>query len=61
MNFVEPEELRDSKNPNKFTKKKLKVYPSLMSGLGKDDIVKASSLGREMHRIANKYNLVVPI
>ena len=23
MNFVEPEELRDSKNPNKFTKKKL--------------------------------------
>ena len=61
MNFVEPEELRDSKNPNKFTKKKLKVYPSLMSGLGKDDIVKASSLGREMHRISSKYNLVVPV
>ena len=61
MNFAEAEELRDSKNPNKFTKKKLKVYPALMSGLGKDDIVGAKSLGREMHRIANKYNLVVPI
>ena len=61
MNYVEAEELRDSKDPSKFTKKDLKVYPSKMTGLGKDDLKKAKSLCREMHRISNKYNMVVPI
>ena len=61
MNYVEAEELRDSKDSSKFTKKDLKVYPSKMTGLGKDDLKKAKSLCREMHRISNKYNMVVPI
>ena len=60
MNFVEAEELSDEKGGFNG-KKKMKVYPSSLSGLGKDDIVKAQSLCREMHRISNKYNMVVPI